>query len=338
MDAMTELLRTAARADRAGVAVTRVGLVVVLVWIGGLKAFAYEDEGIVPFVANSPLMSFFYREPAGDYRHHMNREGELVPANREWHRQNGTYLFAYALGSVIVALRRHDRAAPVAARQVAAVGSFLVFAMSFVTLSFLVTTPESWVPPLGGPDHGFPLLSGAGRLVVKDAIMAGAALVTMADSAKAYLRKRRRGPGGGGRRARPLRNSPATPKEPTMSATLVPKPPTVLAPPFTLETATLKVRLAEDAWNSRDPERVALAYTEDSAWRNRDEFLDRPRRHPGLPGRQVGAGTRLPAGEGPVGLHATTAWPSASSTSGTTPPAAGPAATATNCGSSTSAA
>jgi uncharacterized protein len=44
-------------------------------------------------------------------------------------------------------------------------------------------------------------------------------------------------------------------------------------PPFTLETATQKVRLAEDAWNSRDPERVALAYTEDSRWRNRAEFL-----------------------------------------------------------------
>jgi nuclear transport factor 2 (NTF2) superfamily protein len=44
-------------------------------------------------------------------------------------------------------------------------------------------------------------------------------------------------------------------------------------PPFTLETATQKVRLAEDAWNSRDPVRVALAYTPDSTWRNRSEFL-----------------------------------------------------------------
>ncbi len=43
---------------------------------------------------------------------------------------------------------------------------------------------------LGAPRHGFPYLSGAGRLVVKDAIMMGAALVTMADSAQAYLRKR----------------------------------------------------------------------------------------------------------------------------------------------------
>ena len=44
-------------------------------------------------------------------------------------------------------------------------------------------------------------------------------------------------------------------------------------PPFTHETATQKVRLAEDAWNSRDPARVAQAYTPDSRWRNRTEFL-----------------------------------------------------------------
>lgn len=44
-------------------------------------------------------------------------------------------------------------------------------------------------------------------------------------------------------------------------------------PPFTLETAAQKARMAEDAWNSRDPEKVSLAYTPDSVWRNRDEFL-----------------------------------------------------------------
>lgn len=48
------------------------------------------------------------------------------------------------------------------------------------------------------------------------------------------------------------------------------KPP---PPPFTLETAKQKVQAAEDAWNTRDPERVALAYTPDSEWRNRSEFF-----------------------------------------------------------------
>jgi uncharacterized protein len=47
----------------------------------------------------------------------------------------------------------------------------------------------------------------------------------------------------------------------------------IIKPPFTLPTAQAKVQAAQDAWNSRDPERVALAYTEDSDWRNRDEFF-----------------------------------------------------------------
>jgi uncharacterized protein len=45
-------------------------------------------------------------------------------------------------------------------------------------------------------------------------------------------------------------------------------------PPFTRETASQKVRAAEDGWNTRDPQRVSLAYTEDSAWRNRAEFIN----------------------------------------------------------------
>jgi nuclear transport factor 2 (NTF2) superfamily protein len=51
-----------------------------------------------------------------------------------------------------------------------------------------------------------------------------------------------------------------------------PTPP-LIVPPFSEESATRKVQLAEDAWNSRDPDRVVLAYTEDSQWRNRDEFF-----------------------------------------------------------------
>lgn len=55
-----------------------------------------------------------------------------------------------------------------------------------------------------------------------------------------------------------------------MTSTEEPRPP---LPPFDAEGAARKVRLAEDAWNTRDPERVALAYTTDSVWRNRAEFL-----------------------------------------------------------------
>jgi uncharacterized membrane protein YkgB len=178
----------AARADRLGVALTRLGLIVVFLWIGGLKVVRYEADGIIPFVANSPFMNFLIADP-GNYKTHKNPEGALVPENRAWHEANGTYQFAYGLGAVIVLYGLMLCLHPWLP-QVAAVGSFLIFVMSFVTLSFLITTPECWVPALGDAQHGFPYLSGAGRLVLKDAIMMGAALVTMADSAKAYLQKR----------------------------------------------------------------------------------------------------------------------------------------------------
>ena len=178
----------AAKLDRIGMGLLRLGLVIVLVWIGGLKFARYEAESIVPPVANSPLMSFFYHYPAPEYRAYINKEGELNPAYRRWHESNGTYPFAYGLGLVIVSIGVLIALHPVLP-QAAAVGSFLLIPMACTTLSFLVTTPEAWVPALGDTTHGFPYLSGTGRLVVKDAIMLGAAVVTLADSAKAYLRR-----------------------------------------------------------------------------------------------------------------------------------------------------
>ncbi len=63
---------------------------------------------------------------------------------------------------------------------------------------------------------------------------------------------------------------PVTDKGSVSSASMETKPP---LPPFSADSAALKVRMAEDAWNSRDPDRVALVYTEDTVWRNRAEFL-----------------------------------------------------------------
>jgi hypothetical protein len=54
----------------------------------------------------------------------------------------------------------------------------------------------------------------------------------------------------------------------------MPAPGAPLTPPFTLSSATAKVRMAENGWNSRDPKRVALAYTETCRWRNRAEFIE----------------------------------------------------------------
>jgi uncharacterized membrane protein YkgB len=180
------LYSIAAGLDRFGMGMVRLGLVVVLFWIGGLKFARYEADGIVPFVANSPLLRFLYHYPAPMYRFHMNREGQVVPANERWNQSNGTYRVSYGLGVIIISLGIMIALYPIWP-QVSALGSFLVMLMSLTTLSFLVTTPEAWVPAIGDPHHGFPYLSGAGRLVLKDCIMLGAAMLTMADAAKTYL-------------------------------------------------------------------------------------------------------------------------------------------------------
>ncbi len=71
-------------------------------------------------------------------------------------------------------------------------------------------------------------------------------------------------------------------------------------PPFTLESARQKVRAAEDGWNSRDPAKVALAYTADSRWRNRSDFSRAaPPSRPFSP--QVAARARVPADQGTLG-------------------------------------
>ena len=77
-----------------GMKFIRVAILVVFVWIGGLKYFHYEADGIVPFVANSPFMSFFYAKGAPEYKEHKNAEGAFVPENRAWHEANRTYTFS----------------------------------------------------------------------------------------------------------------------------------------------------------------------------------------------------------------------------------------------------
>ncbi len=187
---VTRILTFVSSLDRVGMGLLRAGLVVVLLWIGGLKFASYEADSIVPLVANSPVASFLYHHPAPEYKHYMNKEGEMKPANREWHRSNGTYPVSYGLGVIIMSMGVLIALYPVRP-ELSAIGSFLLIFMSFTTLSFLITTPEAWVPALGDPNHGFPFLSGVGRLVIKDSIMLGAAFLTMTDAARETLRRRR---------------------------------------------------------------------------------------------------------------------------------------------------
>ena len=181
------IIKSIAELDQVGKKAVRFGIVIVFLWIGGLKFFTYEADGIVPFVANSPFMSFFYNHP-DEYKTHMNKEGELIPANHEWHVENNTYGYATGLGIFLVAL-----AVLVALHKVvpllSMMASILIFTMTLGTLSFLITTPESWVPHLSDQQWGFPYLSGRGRLVIKDIVILGGAIITMSESAALYLKR-----------------------------------------------------------------------------------------------------------------------------------------------------
>lgn len=173
-----------------------------MAWIGGLKAFHYEADGIVPFVGNSPLMSFFYKNAdnkvfnedkklVAEYTLYKNPEGKVIQKNIDWQKENGTYIFSYGLGTMIVIIGFLVLLG-IWFPKIGAVGGALTFLMSLVTLSFLITTPEVYVPNLGGdsptPQYGFPYLSGAGRLVLKDIIMMAGGLVLFSDSLKKVLR------------------------------------------------------------------------------------------------------------------------------------------------------
>jgi len=183
----SSFLQALAGLSSLSIRLIRIAIAIVLIWIGGLKVYNYEAEGIVPFVANSPVMSFFYAHPS-EYKPYMQKEGEANPDKIAWHTANNTYLFSYGLGAVLVVLgimlllNTYNPGIGMA-------GAAMVIIMSVVTLSFLITTKDNWVPDLGDPNHGFPLLSGRGRLVVKDIIMMAGAFVALCDSARQYLVK-----------------------------------------------------------------------------------------------------------------------------------------------------
>lgn len=184
---MSYLIDFLIRGQRSFIHFARIAIFIVMAWIGGLKAFQYEADGIVPFVANSPLMSFFYSQEAPEYQQYKNPEGKTVIKNMEWHQANNTYVFSYGLGTVIVIIGLLTLAGIWSAK-LGVIGGVLTVIMSVVTLSFLITTPEVYVPNLGGdfptPHHGFPYLSGAGRLVLKDVIMMAAGLMVAAEAAQ----------------------------------------------------------------------------------------------------------------------------------------------------------
>ncbi|MCV5892726.1 reactive chlorine species resistance protein RclC [Escherichia coli] len=185
---MEKYLHLLSRGDKIGLTLIRLSIAIVFMWIGLLKFVPYEADSITPFVANSPLMSFFY-EHSEDYKQYPTHEGEYKPEARAWQTANNTYGFSNGLGVVEVIIALLVLANPVN-RWLGLLGGLMAFTTPLVTLSFLITTPEAWVPALGDAHHGFPYLSGAGRLVLKDTLMLAGAVMIMADSAREILKQR----------------------------------------------------------------------------------------------------------------------------------------------------
>ncbi|MDD2961050.1 MAG: DUF417 family protein [Muribaculaceae bacterium] len=184
-------LEIAASSKKLALNLIRVAILIIFVWIGGLKFYNYEAEGIVPFVANSPFMNFFYNEKAPDYKEFKLKEGEFNQAKHEWHQANNTYGFSHGLGILIMTIGILAFLG-IFSPEIGLAGDILVIIMTIGTLSFLVTTPEVWVPDMGSGESGFPLLTGAGRLVIKDTAIIAGALALLSQNAKQILDKYKR--------------------------------------------------------------------------------------------------------------------------------------------------
>ena len=184
-------LQIASSIQQLGINLTRIAILIIFVWIGGLKFWNYEAEGIVPFVANSPFMSFFYNKQAPEYKNYKMKEGERNELKQNWHKENNTYGFSHGLGILIMSIGILVFLG-IFFPKIGVIGALLAIIMTLGTLSFLVTTPEVWVPDLGSGEYGFPLLSGAGRLVIKDTAILAGAIILLSESAQRVLKNQRK--------------------------------------------------------------------------------------------------------------------------------------------------
>src|SRR5262252_11172357 len=152
-DTVYEKSSLSSQVEAVGSGLARYGLAVVVAWIGLMKFTAYEAEGISPFVAHSPLMSWVYG--------FMSHRG-----------------FSAVLGVVELTVAILIAARPFSPRA-SAIGSALAVGMFLTTLSFLVTTPGVWAAEAGG----FPALSGfPGQFLIKDLALLGIALWTLGEA------------------------------------------------------------------------------------------------------------------------------------------------------------
>jgi uncharacterized membrane protein YkgB len=176
------------QSEKLGVQAMRIAIAIIFLWIGAIKFVPYEADSITPFVANNPVLRLFYKYP-DEYKAHLTHEGEFVAAKREWQTNNNTYAFSRGLGTVEMIIGILTLIGLVSPRCGLA-GATLSFLTPVVTLSFLITTPEAWVANLGDADFGFPYLSGAGRLVVKDVVLFAGSWFVVIDCMRDFLRNR----------------------------------------------------------------------------------------------------------------------------------------------------
>lgn len=135
-------------------------------------------------------MNFFYEKQAPEYKAYKLKEGEYNPEKQAWHVNNNTYGFSHGLGILIMGIGILVFMGTFAPK-VGLIGSLLAIIMTIGTLSFLITTPEVWVPDLGSGEWGFPLLSGAGRLVIKDTAILAGTVILLSDSAQKILKNKK---------------------------------------------------------------------------------------------------------------------------------------------------
>ncbi len=100
-------------------------------------------QTVLPVCSEQPVYVFFYEHPE-EYRQHLTHEGELKPEERAWQTANNTYAFSDGLGVVELIIAALVLANPVS-RWLGLAGGVLAFLTPFVTLSFLITTPEAWL-------------------------------------------------------------------------------------------------------------------------------------------------------------------------------------------------
>ena len=203
-----KFLECASNLKSLGYKLIRIAILIIFVWIGGLKFANYEANGIVPFVANSPLMSFFLKDANNkattdegkvvkEYTLNKVPEGQYNDAKHTWHVENRTYLFSHGLGILIMTIGILVFLG-LFSPYLGLVGEVLCIIMTIGTLSFLVTTPEVWVHAspealaAGEWANGFPFLTGAGRLVIKDTAILAGAVVLLSDSASKILARLRK--------------------------------------------------------------------------------------------------------------------------------------------------